>query len=116
MGLPGSHLYGLVLTAESVPASAAALLVERAKKNLPEDLVAGGTVHGNLRIDEAAGSKLQLEGRGEIADFRLASAENKTEIGPETVPFLLTAGEPGSRKLDVRKNARRHSLSRKSTR
>lgn len=105
MGLPGSHSYGLVLTAENVPASAAALLVQRAKKNLPEDLVASGTVHGNLRIDEAAGSKLQMEGRGEIADFRLASAENKAEIGPETVPFLLTAGDPASRKLGVRKNA-----------
>ena len=105
MGLPGSHHYGLDLTAENVPASAAALLVERAKKNLPEDLVAGGTMRGNLRIEAAAGSKLQLEGRGEIADFRLASAENKAEIGPETVPFLLTAGDSAARKLKVHKDA-----------
>ncbi|MGP0021249.1 MAG: AsmA family protein [Candidatus Sulfotelmatobacter sp.] len=105
MGLPGSHNYGLELTAENVPASAAAFLVERAKKNLPEDLVADGTVRGNLRIAETGGSKLQLEGRGEIADFRLASAENKAEIGPETVPFLLTAGDSSARKLAVRKNA-----------
>ena len=68
-------------------------------------MVASGTVNGNLRIDEAAGSKLQMEGRGEIAEFRLASAENKAEIGPETVPFLLTDGDPASRKLGVRKNA-----------
>lgn len=105
MGLPGSHTYGLELTAERVPASAVALLVERAKKNLPEDLVAGGTVRGNLRIDETAGSELRLEGRGEIADFRLTSAANATEIGPETVPFLLTAGDSSARKLTVRKNA-----------
>lgn len=104
MGLPGSHTYGLELTAERVPASAAALLVERAKKNLPENLVAGGTIQGNLRIDAAAGSKLQLEGRGEIADFRLALAENQAEIGPETVPFLLRAGDSLPRKLTVRKN------------
>ncbi|HME36825.1 MAG TPA: AsmA family protein [Candidatus Sulfotelmatobacter sp.] len=103
MGLPGSHSYALVLTAENVPASAAALLIERAKKNLPEDLVAGGTVRGNLRIDEAAGSKLQLEGRGEIADFRLASTTNKAEIGPETVPFLLTVGDSSTRKLSLRR-------------
>ena len=32
MGLPGSHNYGLLLTAEDVPASAAAVLIERAKK------------------------------------------------------------------------------------
>jgi hypothetical protein len=95
MGLPGSHSYGLTLTAENVPASAAAVLVERAKKNLPEDLVADGTVRGNLRIEQStgAGSKLQFEGRGEIADFHLTSAANKTEIGPETVPFLLVDGD-----------------------
>jgi type II secretion system protein N len=95
IGLPGTRSYGLTLTAENVPASAAAVLVARAKKNLPDDLVTDGSVRGNLRIEQktSAGSKLRFEGRGEIADFRLASAANKTEIGPETVPFLLTAGD-----------------------
>jgi len=95
MGLPGSHSYGLTLTAENVPASAAALLVERAKTNLPEDLAAGGTLRGSVRIEEtaAAGLKVRFEGRGEIADFRLSSAANKAEIGPETIPFLMTAGD-----------------------
>jgi AsmA-like protein len=105
IGLPGSHRYGLVLAAEDVPASAAALLVERAKKNLPLDLVADGTVRGNLRIDEAAGWKLRLEGRGEIADFRLASAANNAEFGPETVPFVLAAGDSSARKEAARKSA-----------
>jgi len=94
MGLPGSHSYRLELAAENVPASALAVLVERAKKNLPEDLVADGTLNGSVAIEQgpATGSKLQFEGRGEIADLRLASAANQGEIGPETVPFLLTAG------------------------
>jgi hypothetical protein len=105
MGLPGSRSFALLLAAENVPASAAALLVERAKKNLPFDLVAGGTVSGNLRIDEAAGSKLQLDGRGEITDFRLASAANDAEIGPETVPFLLATGDSSARQLTVRKSS-----------
>jgi hypothetical protein len=93
MGLPGSHSYRLTLTAEDVPASSAAVLVERGKKDLPDDLVTDGTVDGSLRIKQSAGaeSQLQLDGRGEIADFRLASAANKTELGPETIPFLLTA-------------------------
>ena len=95
MGLPGTHSFELTLTAENVPASTAAVLVERAKNNLPEDLVAAGTVRGRVRIEknDAAASKLQFEGRGEIADFRLASAANKAAIGPETIPFLLTAGD-----------------------
>jgi uncharacterized protein involved in outer membrane biogenesis len=105
MGLPGSHSLALMLAAENVPASAAALLVERAKKDLPLDLVAGGTLGGSLRIAEAVGSKLQLEGRGEIADFRLASAANEAEIGPETIPFALTAGGSSTRKPTARSSA-----------
>jgi len=94
MGLPGSHNYGLLLTAENVPASAAVMLAQRAKSNLPEDLVAGGTVRGTFRIDEKAGTAArQFGGRGEIAGFRLASAANKADIAAETVPFLLTAGD-----------------------
>jgi hypothetical protein len=100
MALPGSHSYGLRLTAEDVPASAIAALVERAKQNLPEDLVASGTLSGDLRIEQnsAAASQLQVEGRGEFAEFRLASAANKAEIGPETVPFLVTAGDSAARR------------------
>jgi AsmA family/AsmA-like C-terminal region len=94
LGLPGSHRYGLMLRAENVPASAAVVLVQRLKKNLPEDLVAAGTVGGSLRIEQnaATASKLHFEGRGEFAELRLASAANKIEIGPEAVSFLLTAG------------------------
>ncbi len=95
MGLPGSHDYGFVLAAENVPASAAAMLAQRAKSNLPEDLLAGGTVRGSLRIEQKAGTAAapHFEGRGEISNFRLASAANKAEIGAETLPFLLTSGD-----------------------
>ena len=105
MGLPGSHSYGLTLTADDVPASAAAVVVERAKKNLPDDLVAGGTLRGSVAITEnaAAASKLEFEGQGEIAGFRLASAANKAEIGPETIPFLLTTGDASRQKAAGRK-------------
>ena len=93
-GLPGNHNYELAISAEDVPASAAAILAQRAKNNLPEDLVADGTVSGDLRIARNSGtaSKLQLEGRGEIANFRLASAGNKADIAADTLPFLFTTG------------------------
>ena len=94
MGLPGSHSYGLLLTVEDVPASAAVMLAQRAKSNLPEDLVADGTVRGTFRIDEKAGTAArQFAGRGEICGVHLASAANKAEIVADTVPFLLTAGD-----------------------
>jgi uncharacterized protein involved in outer membrane biogenesis len=107
MGLPGSHSYGLTLTADNLPASAAAVLAERAKANLPEDLVATGTLRGSVRIEEnaGAGSRVQFEGRGEIADFHLASAVNKAEIGPETIPFLMTTGDAAGRPRTVYKSS-----------
>ena len=98
MGLPGSHDYGLVLSAENVPASALVALAQRSKKNLAADLAASGTMSGRFSIQErAAVAQLKLEGQGEIADFRLASAANKAEIGPEKIPFVLASDESGSR-------------------
>ncbi len=94
VGLPVGGNYDLVLTAENIPASAAIALAQRAKKNLPEDLAAGGTVSGNFSIErDAAATPLRVKGRGQISDLRLASAESKTEIGLESVPFVLTSGD-----------------------
>lgn len=95
VGLPGSHRYGLALIANDVPAAALVALVQRAKKNLPEDLTAVGTVSANVAIGGSNGSQLRLDGQGEIADFRLASAANKAEIGPEVIPFVFTSGHTG---------------------
>jgi hypothetical protein len=92
LGLPGSRNYKVVITAENVPASGAAILAQRAKKNLPDDLAAGGTVRGSVSMQrDGAGAPLRLEGKGEIADFRLASVSNKAELGPETLPFALSS-------------------------
>ncbi len=96
-GLPGSHSYGLRLTAEDVPASALAVLVQRAKQNLPEDLAASGRLSGNVRIERnGAAAKPVLEGRGEFVELHLASVASKAEIGPEMVPFVVTARDAGS--------------------
>ena len=97
MGLPGSHRYSVAVTAEKVPLNAAAMLAQRAKKNLPEDLAAQGAIHGSFSVEEdaSAGTRLQMQGRGEIADFHLSSAVGRAEIGPETIPFLLI-GDSGT--------------------
>jgi len=90
-GFPGSHRYELLLSAADVPASAMIALLRRAKKNLPQDLTASGMLRGSISIQEdAAAAKHQAEGRGEISDFHLASATDKTEIGPQTIPFVFS--------------------------
>jgi hypothetical protein len=106
MGLPGSHRYAVIVRAENVPAAAAAAIVARAKKNLPDDLEAEGSLRGNfsLQADAAAGSEPKFEGHGEINEFQLASASNKAEIGPLTVPFAISEGQdaPGIRTIHSR--------------
>jgi len=90
-GVFGSHKYDLLLNAESVPAGALVRLIRRAKKNLPDDLVVQGTLHGSLKLERNAEASINhFEGRGEIEHFQLASSENNAEIAPETIPFVLT--------------------------
>jgi hypothetical protein len=111
VGLPGSHYYELALTAENVPASSGVILAQRAKKNLPDDLMAGGTIHGRVSIERGRSqiAQLRLDGKGEIDGFRLASAANKAAIGPETIPFAFTSGDRdgsvGTKKLTLHKSA-----------
>lgn len=94
MGLPGSRRYSITVKAENVPAASVVMLVQRAKKNLPDDMTADGTLEGTvtMRQDAIAGLKPRFEGQGEIADFHLSSAAMKAELGPITVPFVLTSG------------------------
>ncbi|HEX4784327.1 MAG TPA: AsmA family protein [Candidatus Sulfotelmatobacter sp.] len=106
-GLPRSHNYELAISVENVPASAVAILARRAKSNLPDDLVADGTVSGGLRIARHAetASKLEFDGRGEIANFRLASDGNRADFATGTLPFLLTASNSAARGQTAHNNA-----------
>jgi hypothetical protein len=91
IGGPGSRRYSISLKAENIPAKAALSLVERAKKNIPDDLAADGTLKGTISVEQnvEAGTPFRFHGLGEIADLRLSSATIKAEIGPETVPFVF---------------------------
>jgi hypothetical protein len=97
VGLPGSHVYDLVLTAYNLPVSAAAALAQRAKKNLPEDLVAAGTVDGSFSMRQNSGSAApEFEGQGEIANLRLVSDGDKSDFAVAGVPFRMTSLAPGA--------------------
>jgi hypothetical protein len=97
-GLPGSHKYDLRLNAEGVPASALAALIRRAKKNIPDDLAAQGTLQGTFKLERHQEfSTSRFEGRGELKNLRLASSANDAEIEPETIPFILTDSHSYSR-------------------
>jgi hypothetical protein len=90
-GLPGSHNYDLNLNAERVPANALIALARRLKKDIPDDLVGQGMLHGSVTLERNGElSRFRFGGRGEIENLRLALGANKAEIAPEMIPFLFT--------------------------
>lgn len=95
-GLPATDDYDLVFTAENVPVSAAVALAQHAKKNLPEDLNAAGTVEANFSMQRTTGSAsgAEFEGRGEIANLRLTSVSRSADLASITFPFAITTHTP----------------------
>jgi len=92
-GRPGGHRLNLSMNVENVPVSAVAQLARRAKKDLPADLVATGSVQGNFTVkdDGTLPRGAEFHGRGEITNLRLESANTKVEFAPGNVPFLLSS-------------------------
>jgi hypothetical protein len=91
-GIPAIHTYDLSLSASEVPAAGLLALAARAKKNLPEDLIARGNLNGRVAFNRnGQNSDLRLDGRGEIDNLHLTSAELKSDMGPVTVPLTLTS-------------------------
>ena len=99
VGLPGSHRYSVAISAEQIPAGSLVMVAQRVKKNLPDDMAAEGSLHVDLSIqnDGSSGSLGEWNGHGELSDFHLSSAANKAEIGPETVPFLISNDPPSGK-------------------
>src|SRR5262249_28346753 len=65
-GLPGRHKFALLLKAEKIPANSLVALGLQAKKNLPDDLTAEGSLNGSFSLEEDASRELRFrsEGRG----------------------------------------------------
>jgi len=106
-GLPGVHKVDLSLNLNNVPLSAVAALARRAKKNLPADLASAGTVQGNFAVKEdGVSSGPEFQGRGEIDNLKLQSADAKVEFATATIPFVLSSGKSDTRDRAGRKSAR----------
>ena len=103
LGFPGSHRYSIVVTAEKVPAGGLVMLAERMKKNLPDDLAAGGSLQGNVSVQNDGTSSAQWKGRGEIIDFRLSSNPNNADIDTQSLPFVVSTDSTGSHTRGSRK-------------
>lgn len=106
-GLPGVHKVDVSLSVESVPVSSVAQLARRAKKDLPTDLVSGGTVQASFEVIEERPSQhgLEFQGHGEIVDLRLQSTNSKVDFASVSVPFTLSSGHGGEQTLSRGKSA-----------
>lgn len=88
----GPRRYDVTLVAQDLPVQALVSLARRAKKDLPEDLAARGTVFANLsfRTKQAPGPPvLEWKGSGETRDLRLRSETARTELVFGRIPFSL---------------------------
>ena len=85
--------YTVTMNADAVPMSALLLAARRAKKDLPADLAAEGSVTfwaSFVRGDNPS-EMPSLEGSGTTKDFRLQSVSTKTSLTLGAVPLLFTA-------------------------
>jgi hypothetical protein len=92
----GSRAYDLQLTATKIPLNAMLSVIRRAKKDLPDDLQATGTVEArfSLRAASDVADSVAYQGGGRTSDFRLRSAASKTDVVLDSIPFTLVSAPP----------------------
>lgn len=88
--------YEARLNAVSVPLDGVLSLLRRAKKNLPDDLQADGTLDGHFTLN-VEGPSVSLEGRGQTTEFHLRTQTPKNDLAFDAIPFLVNSGSPGKR-------------------
>jgi AsmA family len=92
--------YDLTVEAEQVPLAAVVRLLRQAKKQIPSDLTASGSLNAEFRAtrhvsadpaDAQNGSLPQWSGSGSAADVLLSSNQGKVEIALGTIPLALVS-------------------------
>ena len=90
--LSGNHPYVFDVAVENVPASALGALAKRAKQDVPEDLMLEGRLEGQLSLaaNTSSGGVPRVAGHAEIVGLRASSESEKVELGPVTIPIVVT--------------------------
>ena len=90
VNLMGARRYEVQVKAEELPVQALVNLARRAKKNLPADLQAAGTLDASFRLNGLPTEAILLEGGGKTKDFRVQSEISKTDLLLDAVPFSIS--------------------------
>jgi uncharacterized protein involved in outer membrane biogenesis len=89
---PGYHL---AVTAQDVPLQALILLARHSKRETPNDLLAVGTVDGNIKVRrEENDGKRVWEGSGETSDLLLRSQTDNTQISVDKIRLAIFPAAP----------------------
>lgn len=94
--LLGPRRYAIEMSAHQLPLQALLSVIRRAKKDLPADLQASGSLDASFNIT-ATGQPAQevvFDGTGKTRDFRLRSEASKTDLMLDAVPFAVVAASP----------------------
>jgi hypothetical protein len=83
--------YEARLSAASVPLDALLSFLRRAKKNLPDDLQADGTVDGQFKLN-VEGASVSIEGRGQTTEFHLRTQTARNDLTFDAIPFSVISG------------------------
>lgn len=87
--------YELTATVQKVPVQSAIALLQSAKKDVPDDLNAGGLLNAKINLARNDTSTATWKGDGEISDLAIQSAQSDTELHIREVPFtILSEGFP----------------------
>jgi hypothetical protein len=87
--------YDLRVAAQNVPMQSLVTLARHAKKNLPSDLVAAGTLNAAFQFQRENGPKkshVEWAGEGETRNFGMSSALIGATLLPTKVVFTVSAG------------------------
>jgi len=84
--------YDITVNAHDVPAQSLVALARRAKKNLPDDLIADGKLNASVTLRRHP-AQMEWSGGGALENLRLTSATTTTDLTVGDVPLEIATGE-----------------------
>jgi hypothetical protein len=103
--------FHLSVFAQDVPIQALIALARHSKKDIPSDLLAAGTLDGDVRIDREKNADIPTtawDGGGETSEFRLASQLAPSQLSLPKIHFTVSSGNRTDAANDRRKH--RHTV------
>jgi len=89
-----SPIYHLAVTAQDVPLQALILLARHSKKEIPNDLIAVGTVDGNVKVRREGNDEKRIwEGSAQTSDLLLRSQADNSQLSVEKIRLAISPSQ-----------------------